>query len=683
VAKAFEATSVTWPDTADARAEGRSLLAQWRPVLCPVLTCIAYYLGSQIGFALTFRPHPVSVLWPANSILLAALLLTPIRGWGAVLLGAFPAHCLVQLQTHIPIGMMLCYFVSNSCEAVIGAGCIRHFLAGPVRFDSLRSTSIFCLYGGLLAPFLSSFLDAGFVQLNHWGAGTYWELWRIRFSSNVLSALTFAPAVLTWFASPLLNGRSWRRKEFFEAILLFFGLAATTYATFYKVGPSPNPTLFLAPLPFLLWAALRLGPRGTTNAILTVTFLAIWSAAHGHGPFTADTPEQNARSLQMFLIVMAIPFLFLAAGIEERAAAEERFTNAFRASPDPISITRVRDAIVLDVNERWLAMFRYDRAEVIGRSLFDLKFYSSPEDRARLIGLTAGDGALRDFESSVRDKNGTSLCVELSGVRADVGGEPCLIITTRDITDRKRAEEADLNLVHAARLAALGQLSASIAHEINQPLGAILSNADAAEMLLESDSPPLDELRKIVADIRSDDIRASETIGHIRMLTRKRTTQLNPVNLHDLIMDVVRLVAPDARQRRVSLEMALTAPQCTVLGDRVQLQQAVMNLILNGMESMAETAATGRDLVVRTVEKSPEQIEIAVSDLGRGIPPDKISRLFESFFTTKENGVGLGLAVVRSIVDAHHGSISAENNPGGGATFRLVLPLVTTESSSP
>src|SRR4051794_26945524 len=185
MAKAFEASGSAWAPDEAVDSRRRSLLADWRPFIGPLLTFAGYYVGSQIGFALTFRPNPVSVLWPPNAILLAALLLTPVRQWGMFLLGAFPAHCAVQLQTNIPVTMMLCYFISNSCEALIGASMIRYFTGGPVRFDSLRNTGIFCVCAGLLAPFVSSFVDAGFVRLNDWGTGGYWELWRIRFFSNV------------------------------------------------------------------------------------------------------------------------------------------------------------------------------------------------------------------------------------------------------------------------------------------------------------------------------------------------------------------------------------------------------------------------------------------------------------------------------------------------------------------
>src|SRR5207248_8114458 len=145
------------------------------------------------GFALTLRPHPVSVLWPPNSILLSALLLTPVRIWWVLLLAAFPAHLAAQLQSNVPPTMILCWFISNSCEALIGAGCVRYLIDRPVRFDRLRNVGIFCFFAAFLGPFLSSFLDAAFVVINHWGQDSYWQVWRIRFTSNILTAITQRP----------------------------------------------------------------------------------------------------------------------------------------------------------------------------------------------------------------------------------------------------------------------------------------------------------------------------------------------------------------------------------------------------------------------------------------------------------------------------------------------------------
>src|SRR5438132_2610840 len=215
---------------------------------------VAYYLGAKIGFALTFRPHPVSVLWPPNSILLAALLLTPVRVWWVILLAAFPAHLAAQLQSNVPPTMILCWFISNSCEALIGAGCIRYMIDRPVRFDRLRNVGIFCFFAAFLGPFLSSFLDAAFVVINHWGQDSYWQVWRIRFTSNVLTALTLAPLIVTWGAEGIAWLGKIRRARLAEAGLLVLGLLSVSTILFYEKAPAADSTLLYLPLPFLLWA---------------------------------------------------------------------------------------------------------------------------------------------------------------------------------------------------------------------------------------------------------------------------------------------------------------------------------------------------------------------------------------------------------------------------------------------
>src|SRR6266478_5801046 len=276
----------------------------YRPFFAALLVFAAYYIGAKIGFALTFQPHPVSVLWPPNSILLAALLLMPVRVWWVILLAAFPAHLAAQLQSNVPPTMILCWFISNSCEALIGAGCIRYLIDRPVRFDRLRNVGIFCFFAAFLGPFLSSFLDAAFVVINHWGQDSYWQVWRIRFTSNVLTALTLVPFIVSWSAEGIAWLGKIRRPRFLEASLLLLGLLSVNTIVFYKLAPTADSTLLYLPLPFLIWAAVRFGSRGASAAICTVTFLAIWSAGHGYGPFSTRSAEENALSIQMFLIVM-------------------------------------------------------------------------------------------------------------------------------------------------------------------------------------------------------------------------------------------------------------------------------------------------------------------------------------------------------------------------------------------
>jgi len=647
-----------------------------------VLVFAGYYLGARVGFALTFQPHPISVFWPPNSILLAALLLTSPRIWWFLLLAAFPAHLIAELQSQVPPTMVVCWFISNCSEAVIGAGLTRYLLTGPVRFDNLRSVAAFCLCAGFLGPFLSSFIDAGFVALNGWGQGSYVENWRARFFSNVLSSLTLAPAILTWFN---FRPTQWKRissGHALEGSVLFLGLVIASTVVLYNARTNPDPVLFYAPLPFLLWAVFRFGARATSAAILIITFLAIWSSAHGHGPFTSQSAEINARSIQMFLIVMTVPIMLLAAGIQERRKAEERFAEAFRSSPDPMSIIRRRDGILIDVNDHWVNTFGCERKDAIGRSLLDLNLCLSKGGHVRQMIDRRQSEPIRDLDCELRTSAGEVRHVSLSADVVEMGNEPCLVVIIRDITDRKRAEEMTRDLAHASRLATVGELSASIAHEINQPLGAILSNADAAELLLESESPPLEEVRKILGDIRNDDLRASDIIRHIRLLTRKQVMQMEPLDVNEISGDVVRLMEPEARRRNVSLRTKFTAAPGTILGDRVHLQQVLMNLILNGMEAMTDTPESERNLLVRTATNGQRTVEISVTDSGRGIPPEKLPRLFESFYTTKENGMGLGLAIVRSIIDSHRGQIFAENNSDIGATLRFDLPVSDEVTSS-
>lgn len=247
----------------------------------------------------------------------------------------------------------------------------------------------------------------------------------------------------------------------------------------------------------------------------------------------------------------------------------------------------------------------------------------------------------------------------------------------QDISERKRAEEATQKLSQSARLLLLGEITASISHELNQPLGAILSNADAAELLLDRESPPLDELRGIVADIRKDDLRASNIIRHIRVLLGKREIQMAPVDLNEMACDVIQLAGAETRRRGVSIEMDLAEQLPLVSGDRVQLQQVLLNFIINGMDAMKDVPQNRRRLVVRTQPVANSNLEISVTDTGHGIPEEKLPRIFESFFTTKEDGMGLGLAITRSIAEAHRGQVSADNNPDGGATFRFTLPSGT------
>lgn len=235
------------------------------------------------------------------------------------------------------------------------------------------------------------------------------------------------------------------------------------------------------------------------------------------------------------------------------------------------------------------------------------------------------------------------------------------------------ADETRRELAHAARLATVGELTASIAHEINQPLGAILSNADAAEMLIDASPDSMDEVRQILHDIRQDDLRASEVIGRLRALLSNHEMEMQSVDIHDVINDVLRLIHREADRRGVAVVTELDTGHPNVVGDKVHLQQVLLNLVLNGMEAMSGMH-DGKKLIVRT-KVNCSTVEIAVKDFGSGISQGNHSRLFDPFFTTKKKGMGLGLSIARTIVEAHKGRIWADCESGPGGTFRLALPL--------
>ena len=261
--------------------------------------------------------------------------------------------------------------------------------------------------------------------------------------------------------------------------------------------------------------------------------------------------------------------------------------------------------------------------------------------------------------------------------RFDSGGEFMGYVGSAvDITDQKQVEENNRRLAHLQRLAAMGELTATIAHELRQPLAAIMSNAEAAGILLNSANPPLEELREIYSDVRAADQRASEVIGSIQNLTRKQEVQMQPLDLNSVVVDTLQLVASEAQWRSVQVRTELAQGLPLAFCDRTQLQQVLINLAVNGMDAMASTPENTRCLTIQTKANGSGYVEVAVMDRGGGIASDNLQHLFESFFTTKAEGMGLGLTISRSIIDTHRGRIWAEDIPSSGAAFHFTVPVV-------
>ena len=649
-----------------------------------LIVAVAYYVGVRVGLDLTMRPNPVSTMWPPNAILTAALLLTPARAWWTVVLAALPAHLAGELSEGIPLTMVLCWFISNASEALIGAGAAR--LLEPVpRVDSFRRVTVFLVSCVFFAPFASSFLDAAFVAWNRFGTAGYWEVWRTRFFSNALATLALVPVILQTATARLDRLRAVPPRRYVEAGALTLGLLATCTTVFLgRLAPGTGTAFLYAPLPFLLWAAVRFGPGGSSGSLLVMALFAIWAAIHGQRPFDATSSSMNALAVQLFLIVTSVPLLTIGAVMAERRrveqalrGSEERFAVAFRSSPDAFAIARQSNGHIVDVNERWEAMFGFTRAEAEGRSPaeLDLFLYATDADRFNAHLVSPGHG--HEIELRLRSRSGAVLQAVVTAQSVVMADKPCFLIIIRDITDRRQAERELLEqreeLAHLGRVALLGELSAALAHELNQPLAAIMANARAGQRLMARQPPDLPEVRNILEDIVADDRRASEVIRRLHALLERGELQLQSLDVNEIVREVLGLMHSELIQREVLVHTRLAPVLPRVPADRVQLQQVLMNLLLNACDAMGERPREERQATITTAWANGDAVMVSVADQGTGIPEGKLENVFEPFFTSKQHGLGLGLAICRTIVAAHGGRLWAVNNPDRGATFHLAL----------
>jgi PAS domain S-box-containing protein len=313
-----------------------------------------------------------------------------------------------------------------------------------------------------------------------------------------------------------------------------------------------------------------------------------------------------------------------------------------------------------------------------------VKARTHPDDRPSLIAIL--EGVMRErrqnweLEHRIVMPDDTIKNIHVVAHASEATDHLEYVGALMDITAEKRAQEAlqqaQAELAHITRVTTLGELTASIAHEVNQPLAAIITNGEACLRWLGNDRPNLEEARNAVECIIKDGNRAGEVIQRLRALTRKADPQNTPLDINDVIHDVVGLVQREVLNYRVRLRLDLDSGLNQVLGDRVQLQQVVINLIVNGIEAMTNVTDR-RELMIRVREHDRDYALVAVRDSGVGIQPDQLDRVFNAFFTTKADGMGMGLSICRSIVEGHGGRLWASGNEGAGVTFQFTVPFVT------
>ena len=704
-----------------------------RLALIAALVAAGYYVGAQIGLALTFHPATTSVLWPPNAILTAALLMVPPRAWWVCLAAALPAHILLELNAGFSAQLVALLFVTNCSEALLAALAVRAFSDAPARFDSFRRVAAFIAGAGLLAPIVSSFGDAAVVDVLR--GEPYWDVWRVRVFANVLTELSVAPAIiLGWGAARRLIVRRPPWRAFVEPIAFTAVLLGVAVLVFGRPGvrdalPGTPPTPIVLLLPVFGWGAMRFGVGGVSAALLGSSIVASYETASGIRPFSTLAPTDSLIAVQMILAVVAMPLMCLAGllGDRRQAAADLAARLRFEELLSSIagSFLRVSDG-ALALRTSLVRVSEFFQADYV--ALLQFEAAGAPESEndwsgpgvvtlnaeaarrrfpwaieqvqgGETVAWTSADAIPNDAATDVRsfDESGFRFLVILPLVAGQVVRDALLVATAdrtvpepdlaqlrliADVIATARArQQAELDaqrsrqeVAQMGRRSSMGELASALAHQLNQPLAGIMANAQAAQRLLDSSGRDAADVRDGLVDIVDDCRRASDVVQRVRDMVAPSRVQRAPLDLSDVVRDVAMLVASDALIRRVKLSLEFGGDATPITGDRVLLQQAVLNVIVNAIDATADQRAGNRVVTVWTGSSANGRARIRVRDHGAGLPPGFETQVFEPFFSTKATGLGMGLAIARSIVESHGGTIQL-NNEAIGAVVTIDLPV--------
>jgi PAS domain S-box-containing protein len=363
--------------------------------------------------------------------------------------------------------------------------------------------------------------------------------------------------------------------------------------------------------------------------------------------------------------------------------SEERFARAFHRTTDALSISRESDSRIIEVNEGWVKLFGYSREEAVGRTPLELNVYVNEADRQSLSELRSWQGFVRDLEMEMYTKAGEVRQVSVSAETTVIGGEPCFITIARDLTEQRRTEEAlfkaEAELAHVDRVTTMGELAASIAHEVNQPLTAVIATADLCYAKSQSGKADANEIQEMLSEVVADARRVNEIISRIRGLLHKSNPVKVPLAINDIIREVCAMLMSEMTLKRIRLNTELEADLPLILGDRIQLQQVLLNLIENGVEAMLEIKDRSRELLIKSAKNDAREVMVSVRDSGCGVGSKDLERIFEPFYTTKATGMGMGLSISRRIIRDHEGKMWAVPNAGCGLTFHFSLPFFSDE----
>jgi PAS domain S-box-containing protein len=632
------------------------------------------HFSTEFGFAHKFPPHYISPLWPTGAILFSILVVTPVRHWWAYTLAAYFTSVINDARAGFPFSAIL-FVLAGIIEILIAAVGVRRFADGLRAFDKLRSLVAYIVVAVVLAPFASAFV-AAFAG----GAESYWFYWRVWFLSEALAYLVLAPAILTGIASARTARGELSRARCLEACFLGGGFFVASVYVFTRptAGEEIAPVLVYLPLPFLLWAAVRFGPVGINTALLIVAAVSISGAVHGRGPFAVSSPAESVLSLQLFLVVIALPLMFLAALIEERREKSNVLSESesrFRTLADKAPVL-----IWMSGPDRLHTLFNRGWLDFTGRAV------EQELGNGWLAGVHADDldrfletygeafGARQEFtiEYRLRRSDGEYRWVLNKGVPRLAPDGTCLgyIGCADDITDRRQAEvrlresQRELRALAGRLLQAQESERRRVAREMHDDWTQRLAVLGIDVARLEQQLIAPDKARPLLLTIQDQLVRLSEDVHTL-------SRQLHPSILEDLgLVDALRseCVAFSEREGIALVYNPEDIPDS--LPKDVAL--CVYRIAQEALRNIAKHAAVDRAWVSLTI--TGQELRLQVQDKGVG---------FDAPGVPSQPGLGLSSMLERARLVQADFSLTSE--PGSGTTVLVRVPLagVTREQAAP
>lgn len=673
------------------------------PLPVVLIAAAMYFAASEAAIHLLPFRLDATVVWFASGIGLAALLVYgPMAAWG-VALGALACGLVGERSlTHT-----FAFAAMTVGQLLLVWWLIVRVLRLDLTMQRVRDTLMLLVVIGTVSPLASALRSMAAVYLNtgHWPGGEQLIAAKVSSLGEAVGMLLLVPTALVWLRNacePLAV------RQRFEAAALYGVAVLLCLAVF---GGLVRPMLAVESLPYALfpvmfWAAIRFGPRETASVFLVSGLIAIACTAKGQGPFSSAMISgrlvlEHLMSLYVFLCVLGGTGLLFAAGQRQLTASKA----ALRASEEQYRLLVENQTelvvrfdahgLVTFASPSFMQYFGVQPGEIIGRPLARLQ----PDEAGAHEPAPATILQVHEDDRAAADAAWCSVCRApfLGGVEMRVmtpagwrwiawsarattcaaGTAESVIAVGRDVTDRHRAEEQARQhlqqLAHVGRVSSMGEMASAIAHEINQPLTAIANYTSACVRMLRAGKMGEEEALGAMQRVAAEAERAGEIVRKMRGFVRGEESQIGAVDTAFLVAEVLRLAGPEARQSQVALETDCPTPAPQVLADSIQIQQVLLNLVRNAVEAINSAECEERRVRIRTRADGEGGVEITVSDTGPGLDAEGLEKVFDAFFTTKADGIGIGLALSRSIADAHGGRLWASSD-ARGATFHLRLP---------